>query len=180
MLLGFVVVIMGITIFQEQKTENTLEAAARSLPVPGPSSSRDGERRRIAGREVVTDDLIVLAEGDRVPADAVLLWGVNFAVDESLLTGESAAVRKNAGGFFARQCKGPGGRTRLLSIPGTLVVHGQGVRRGEGHGCGVGDRAASARPCRRWSRSRLPAAPRRAPLSARFFLGALVLCAPSW
>src|SRR5271157_4259115 len=95
MLLGFVVVIMGITIYQEQKTENTLEAL-RDLSSPRALVIRDGERRRIAGREVVAGDLIVLGEGDRVPADAVLLWSVNLAVDESLLTGESAAVRKSA------------------------------------------------------------------------------------
>src|SRR5208283_1313417 len=61
MLLGFVVVIMGITIYQEQKTENTLEAL-RDLSSPRALVIRDGERRRIAGREVVAGDLIVLGE----------------------------------------------------------------------------------------------------------------------
>jgi len=50
---------------------------------------------RIAGIEVVTDDLIVLQEGDRVPADATVLQSVNLLADESLLTGESVSVRKS-------------------------------------------------------------------------------------
>ena len=48
---------------------------------------RDGRQRRIAGREVVRGDIIVLAEGDRVPADAALRYVMNLAADESLLTG---------------------------------------------------------------------------------------------
>jgi P-type E1-E2 ATPase len=55
---------------------------------------RDGERKRIAGREVVPGDLVVLAEGDRVPADAVLVQSHDLQTDESLLTGESVPVRK--------------------------------------------------------------------------------------
>ncbi|MGA2642378.1 MAG: cation-translocating P-type ATPase, partial [Spirochaetia bacterium] len=125
MLLGFVVVIMGITIYQEQKTENTLEAL-RDLSSPRALVIRDGERRRIAGREVVNGDLIVLAEGDRVPADAVVLWGVNLSVDESLLTGESAAARKSPG-VSSQGVQRPGGEDTPFVYSGTLVVHGQGV-----------------------------------------------------
>jgi len=49
------------------------------------------------GREVVRGDLIVLSEGDRVPADAQLVEAVDLQVDESLLTGESVPVRKQTG-----------------------------------------------------------------------------------
>ena len=55
MLLGFVIVIMGITIYQEQKTENTLQAL-RDLASPRALVIRDGERRRIPGREVAPGD----------------------------------------------------------------------------------------------------------------------------
>ena len=51
-------------------------------------------RNRIAGREVVRGDLVVLAEGDRVPADALLCESHDLQADESLLTGESVPVRK--------------------------------------------------------------------------------------
>jgi Ca2+-transporting ATPase len=125
MLLGFVIVIMGITIYQEQKTENTLEAL-RDLSSPRALVIRDGERRRIAGRDVVQGDLIVLAEGDRVPADAVVLWELNLSVDESLLTGESVAVRKRPGDP-TEDLQRPGGDDTPFVYSGTLVVHGQGV-----------------------------------------------------
>src|SRR5512141_1468304 len=93
MLLGFVCVIIGITFYQEQKTERAIEAL-RDLSSPRALVIRDGKQQRIAGREVVCDDIVLIAEGDRVPADAVLLSGLNVSVDESLLTGESVPVRK--------------------------------------------------------------------------------------
>jgi len=93
MLLGFVFIVMGITFYQERKTERALEAL-RDLSSPRALVIRDGEQKRIAGREVVVDDIMVLREGDRIPADAVLMDTSNFMVDESLLTGESAPVRK--------------------------------------------------------------------------------------
>ena len=94
MLLGFVFVVIGITFYQERKTERALEAL-RDLSSPRALVIRDGKQRRIAGREVVYGDIIVLSEGDRVPADAVLLSCTNFSVDESLLTGESCIGKQN-------------------------------------------------------------------------------------
>ena len=95
MLLGFVFVVMGITIYQEYKTERVLEAL-RDLTSPRALVVRDGIERRIAGREVARGDILILAEGDRVAADAVLISCNDFTADESLLTGESVAVRKIA------------------------------------------------------------------------------------
>src|SRR5262245_60896371 len=95
LLLGFVFVVMGIELYQERKTERALEAL-RDLSSPRALVVRDGHPRRIPGREVVRGDLVVLAEGDRVPADGVLLRCANLAADESLLTGESVPVRKVA------------------------------------------------------------------------------------
>ncbi len=93
MLLSFVFVIIGITLYQERKTERTLEAL-RDLSSPRALVIRNGEQKRIAGREVVKDDIIVIKEGDRVPADAVLTQSEDLQTDESLLTGESVPVRK--------------------------------------------------------------------------------------
>src|SRR5512141_2431711 len=93
MLMGFVIVIIGITFYQEQKTERALDAL-RDLSSPRALIIRDGKQQRIAGREVVRDDIVLISEGDRVPADVVLLTGSNISVDESLLTGESVPVRK--------------------------------------------------------------------------------------
>jgi len=80
MLLGFVFVIMGITFYQERKTERTLEAL-RDLSSPRARVIRDGKQKRIAGKELVTDDVIMLKEGDRVPADAVILSCSNLLIN---------------------------------------------------------------------------------------------------
>lgn len=93
MLLGFVFVVMGITFVQQRRTEHSLEAL-RDLSSPRALVVRDGRARRIAGRELVCGDIVLLAEGDRVPGDMQLVDSSNLAVDESLLTGESAPVPK--------------------------------------------------------------------------------------
>lgn len=95
-LMSCVVVVIAISIYQEHKTERAL-TALRDLSSPRALVVRDGERVRIAGRDVVRGDHALLAEGDRVPADAVLLECTNLSVDESALTGESVPVRKRAG-----------------------------------------------------------------------------------
>lgn len=127
MLLGFVFVVVGITLYQERKTERALEAL-RDLSSPRALVIRDGKQLRIAGREVVTDDIIVLAEGDRVPADAVLISCHNLFVDESLLTGESAAVSKAKNPNIAKPAV-PGGEQQPFVYSGTLIVKGQGIAR---------------------------------------------------
>lgn len=125
MLMGFVFVIIGITFYQEQKTERALEAL-RDLSSPRALVIRDGKQQRIAGREVVQDDILLIAEGDRVPADAVLLSSTNLSIDESLLTGESAPVRKKAWDGKLENCR-PGGDDLPFVYSGTLVVKGQGI-----------------------------------------------------
>ncbi len=125
MLLSFVFVVMGITFYQERKTERVLEAL-RDLSSPRALVIRDGRQRRIAGREVVIDDILVLAEGDRVPADSILLSSTALQVDESLLTGESLPVSKKPGSKDDCMLR-PGGEGLPCLYSGTLVVKGQGV-----------------------------------------------------
>ena len=91
-LLGFVFVVIGITLAQERKTQRALESL-RDLSAPRALVIRDGQEQRIAGREVVRGDLLVLHEGDRIAADALLIEG-QLEVDESLLTGEAVPVAK--------------------------------------------------------------------------------------
>ncbi|MBI2750698.1 MAG: cation-translocating P-type ATPase [Burkholderiales bacterium] len=127
MLLGFVFVVMGISFVQQQRTERSLDAL-RDLSSPRALALRDGQLMRIAGRELVCGDVVVLAEGDRVPADLELLAASNLMVDESLLTGESVPVDKLA---VVQVCGdgtagAPGDPTRVYS--GTLVT--QGTARG--------------------------------------------------
>ena len=125
MLLGFVFVIMGITIVQERRTERALEAL-RDLASPRALVIRDGERKRISGREVARGDLVILAEGDRVPADALLRQGMNLTIDESLLTGESVPVAKEPA-LDATAMSRPGGDDLPSVFSGTLVTAGQGL-----------------------------------------------------
>ena len=125
MLMSFVLVIIAITVYQEQKTERALEAL-RNLSSPRALVIREGEQKRIPGREVVTGDMLVLSEGDRVPADGVVLSSGNVSVDESLLTGESVPVRKIPwkDGIQADRA---GGDDQPFVYSGTLVVQGQGL-----------------------------------------------------
>ena len=125
MLLAFVFVVIGITIYQEQKTERVLEAL-RDLTSPRALVVRDGEQRRIPGREVVRGDTLMLAEGDRVPADVVLLSCNDLLADESLLTGESVPVRKTRWDGIMQMAH-PGGDDLPFAYSGTLLVQGQGV-----------------------------------------------------
>ena len=127
-LMSFVVVVICIEIYQEHKTENAL-AALRDLASPRALVLRDGQRVRIAGRDVVRGDYVLLAEGDRVPADAALIESVNLSVDESTLTGESVPVRKVecSEDALAEAMGRPGGDATPWVFSGTLVVKGQGI-----------------------------------------------------
>src|SRR5262245_28171457 len=127
-LLAFAVMSVVMTIVQEARTERVLEAL-RDLTSPRALVIRDGERKRIAGREVARGDLIVLVEGDRVPADAVLIDGYDVQTDESLLTGESVPVHKRVAadaGAPASEAR-PGGDGLPFVFSGSLIVRGSGI-----------------------------------------------------
>ncbi|MCJ7467879.1 MAG: cation-translocating P-type ATPase [Maribacter sp.] len=125
MLLGFVFVIMGIEFYQEKKTEKALDAL-KDLASPRALVIRDGNEKRIPGKEVVTDDIVVLQEGDRVPADALVLSCTNLMADESLLTGESVPVRKRVGKEGDLNSS-PGGDDIPNVYSGSMIVQGNGV-----------------------------------------------------
>ncbi|MEB2311152.1 MAG: cation-translocating P-type ATPase [Sorangiineae bacterium] len=127
-LLGFVGVVMGITIVEERKTERAV-GALRDLSSPRALVCRDGQLRRVAGRDVARGDVVLLTEGDRVPADGALLASMNLQIDESLLTGESLAVRKLAASSPPSAMGAPGGDDSPYAFSSTLVVRGTGVLR---------------------------------------------------
>jgi Ca2+-transporting ATPase len=112
-----------IAVVQESRTERVLESL-RDLTSPRALVVRDGIEKRIAGAEVVPGDLVTLAEGDRVPADATVLSAHDLQCDESLLTGEAVPVRKivSPGTPLAR----PGGDDLPYVYSGSLVVRGHG------------------------------------------------------
>ena len=125
-LLAFATMSVVITVVQETRTERVLEAL-RDLTSPRALVIRDGARKRIAGREVVRGDFVVLAEGDRVPADALLVQSHDLKTDESLLTGESMPVRKIADGSAPGKDHRPGGDDLPYVFSGSLVVRGVGM-----------------------------------------------------
>lgn len=125
-LLVFACLSVLITVVQEARTERVLEAL-RDLTSPRALVVRDGVARRIAGRDVVRGDIIMLGEGDRVPADAAVRIASDLQTDESLLTGESVPVRKTAvEGAISRNYR-PGGDNVPMVFSGSLVVRGSGI-----------------------------------------------------
>lgn len=135
----FVFFIIGITIFQERKTERTLDAL-RGLSAPRAVVIRSGRQVTVPGREVVRGDTVLLKEGDSVPADMVVYWTLNLVVNESLLTGESVPVRKAPasdddgteldGGEGTDGSTGmgvPGGEDTPYCFAGTMVAAGKGI-----------------------------------------------------
>jgi Ca2+-transporting ATPase len=125
MLLVAVFVVIGITLYQEHKTERAI-AALKNLSSPRALVIREGKQLRIPGREVVVGDIIVLREGDRVPADGIVLSTSNIQIDESLLTGESLSVRKSEwdGKKVFTQA---GGDSQPFVFSGTLVTQGRAL-----------------------------------------------------
>ena len=143
MLLGFVFVVMGISFVQQRRSEHSLQAL-RDMSNPLAMALRDGTPARIDARELVVGDVVLLAEGDRVPADVHLLQVSNFSVDESLLTGESVPVVKECGAQRQESSIDEGtpeSQASSHAYAGTLVT------RGTARGCVVatGERSALGR-----------------------------------
>ena len=126
-LFALVLVVLALTLYQEGKTERALESL-RDLSSPRALVLRDGQPLRIAGRDVVRGDLLVLAEGDRIAADARLISGSDVQVDESLLTGEAVPVSKVADATpVLAAAPRPGGDGQPFLYSGTLLVQGHGT-----------------------------------------------------
>jgi len=114
----------AITVFQKYRTERVL-IALRDLASPRALVLRDGATLRVAARELVRGDCIVLREGDRVPADAQVIESHNLLLDESLLTGESAAVNKFGGAaLFANTLVVAGQATASVTATGARTQFG--------------------------------------------------------
>ncbi len=126
-LLGFATFSVAVTVIQETRTEHVLEAL-RDLSAPRALVIRDGARVRVAGRDVVRDDLIVLEQGDRIAADALLVKASDLQTDESLLTGESLPVGKVVADPGNGEHR-PGGDGQPFVYSGSLVVRGNGIAR---------------------------------------------------
>ena len=102
-LMGFIFISVGITLFQERKSEKAIDAL-KELSSPRAIVIREGITQRIAGKDIVVGDILILEEGGRIPADALLLEAHDLLVDESLLTGESEPVKKDFQGVVHSGC----------------------------------------------------------------------------
>ena len=111
LLLCFIALSIGITAYQERKSEKAIEAL-KELSSPRALVIRNSRIERIAGRDVVIGDSLILEEGDRIAADAIVLEGHDLLVDESLLTGESEPIQKSTGQSV---------------YSGSLIVRGNGL-----------------------------------------------------
>ena len=116
-----------LVVLQELRTERALEALNR-LAEPTATCLRDGAQRRIPARDLVPGDIIFVGEGERAPADALLIGGDALVVDESLLTGESAPVMKTlAGEDRSMAFPDPGGEHTPFLFAGTMIARGSGL-----------------------------------------------------
>lgn len=128
-LIGFATFSIVVTVVQEARTEGVLDAL-RDLSAPRALVIRDSARVRIAGREVVVGDFLVVEPGDRIAADAVLIDASDLQTDESLLTGESLPVSKVADTTNdPKTVHRPGGDGQAYLYSGSLVVRGSGLAR---------------------------------------------------
>jgi Ca2+-transporting ATPase len=108
---------IGLVVVQEARSENALNAL-RALAQPYARVVRDGHTRRVPARELVAGDLILVGEGERIPADAELVGGDVVSIDESVLTGESSPV--------LRRPRDKTGDAEAQVFAGTMIVGGTG------------------------------------------------------
>jgi len=120
LMMGFAGLTILMVVVQETRSENALEAL-RALATPSARVMRDGREQRISARDVVPGDLLFIADGERVAADALLRRAENVSVDESLLTGESVPVPKRADADDASDS------TSRSVFASTLVTMGRGL-----------------------------------------------------
>ncbi|HET8783204.1 MAG TPA: cation-translocating P-type ATPase [Pyrinomonadaceae bacterium] len=114
-------VILGF--IQEYRAERAIEAL-REMAAPAATVIRDGIEQRVPAREVVPGDVVLLATGDKIPADARLTEAVNLQTVEAPLTGESAPVEKHHAPLPEPQL--PAADQRNMAFAGTAVTYGRG------------------------------------------------------
>ncbi|MCL4800305.1 MAG: cation-transporting P-type ATPase [Burkholderiales bacterium] len=122
-ILGVVLVNAVIGFVQEGKAERALDAIRGMLSLRA-TVRRDGRRTEIAAEELVPGDVVLLASGDKVPADLRLVETRSLRIEEAALTGESEPVEKAPAAVPEDAALGD---RRCMAYSGTLVVYGQGT-----------------------------------------------------
>lgn len=120
----FIIVVLNALFgfFQELKAENTLQALKQMQPNEC-TVLRNSKKIQISAKNIVPGDILILAEGDTIPADARLLKTVSFTLIESALTGESVPSSKDA----RWQGKGGIGDQKNMVFAGTMVATGRAL-----------------------------------------------------
>lgn len=124
-ILAIVILNAVIGVYQEYRAERAL-AALSAMQVPLVRVRRDGEVHQISAEELVPGDIVLLQEGDRIPADGRLIEAVNLQIDESALTGESVPVEKNVAALSSDDTIPLGDRLNMAYM-GTAVNYGRGT-----------------------------------------------------
>ncbi|HEX6626070.1 MAG TPA: cation-translocating P-type ATPase [Pyrinomonadaceae bacterium] len=114
-------VVLGFV--QEYRAERAIEAL-REMAAPTATAIRDGRERKVPARELVPGDLVLLATGDKVPADVRLVEAFNMQTVEAALTGESAPVEKHTRPLEDERL--PTGDRKNMAYAGTAVTYGRG------------------------------------------------------
>lgn len=133
LMLGGVLLIIGIDLYQERRTDKALEAL-KELSAPKINVIRNGKKENIESKELTVGDFLLVQEGERISGDGKIVASSNFSVDESLLTGETGAIFKHAlkngkakprysdrGAVLAKA------GNKNIVYTGTLAVSGQAV-----------------------------------------------------
>lgn len=113
-----------IGIVQEKKAQTSLEAL-RSMSAPAARVLRDGEESIVPARELVPGDVVIICDGDMVPADMRLLDSANLKVQEASLTGESVPLEKDADALLDTNCP-LGDRSNML-YTSSIITYGRGI-----------------------------------------------------
>jgi P-type Ca2+ transporter type 2C len=116
-----------LVIIQQNRSEKAIQAL-QLLAAPTARVMRDGREQQIAARVLVPGDILLIGEGERIAADAILKEGHGLQVDESILTGEAVPVRKLPESIAKdNDTRIPGGDDQPHLYSGTLVVSGHGI-----------------------------------------------------
>jgi P-type Ca2+ transporter type 2C len=123
-ILAIVILNAILGIYQEYRAEQAL-AALNAMQVPLVRVRRKGNVQEISAEDLVPGDIVLLQEGDRIPADGRLIESINLQIDESPLTGESVPVEKNTLALMGQEAVAVGDRSNMAFM-GTAVNYGRG------------------------------------------------------
>lgn len=121
---GVILTLVGVEVLLDYRAERAV-AALQKLAEPMALVRRDGKSLEIPADQVVTGDIVLLVAGRRVPADARLVEAQSIAVDESLLTGESAPLEKDASVILPKETEPAERRNQVFA--GTVLTRGHGA-----------------------------------------------------